>query len=352
MKVFGFDWLGGIGGLSAGLVLFSALPATPNYQLNSYGFGSGGVSNATTSTYALEGTTGELSGSNGASSTAAYSLKPGFTQTQQAQVPKLSAFDNGSNTYYNKLHFVIDTQSNPSDALYALSISTDNFSSDIRYVKSDLTVGSSLVVADYQTYAAFGGASGTNIIGLTPSTTYYVRVKATQGKFTESAFGPVSSATTVGSSVSFSVSTNAVTMGALLPSIVTTGAPAVNITFATNAASGGDIYISGKNIGLLSTKAGVTIPSATGDLSSLQRGYGAQVASVGTTTGTLLRVSPYDGGANNVGVTDTVIRRIITATGPIAGGTGSVVFKAKATATDAAANDYSEVNTMLASGNF
>lgn len=127
-----------------GLLVFATLPSTSNYQLNSYGFGSGGTANASTSTYALEGNAGGLGGNTGSTST--YQLKPGFVETQQAHVPKIASFDNGSGVYYNKLHFVIDTQGNPTDALYALSISTDNFGSNIRYVKSDLTVGTTLTL--------------------------------------------------------------------------------------------------------------------------------------------------------------------------------------------------------------
>src|SRR5581483_6281823 len=168
-------------------LLFAALPGTSNYQLNSFGFGSGGAANSTTSNYALEGEAGQAAGG---SSTSTYNLKPGYIETQQAQVPKISAFDNGSGRYYNRLHFVIDTQSNPTDALYALQISTSsNFSTGVNYVKSDLTIGPTLTVADYQTYAAWGGSGGSIVTTLSPSTTYYLRAKATQGKFTESAYG-------------------------------------------------------------------------------------------------------------------------------------------------------------------
>jgi hypothetical protein len=333
-----------------GLLFFAALPATTNYQLNSYGFGTGGTANSSTTTYSLEGITGEVSGTK--SSTTTYSVKPGFIETEQANAPKLSALDNGSGVYYNKLHFVIDQQSNPTDALYALSISTDNFSSDIRYVKSDMTVGSSLVVADYQTYAAFGGGTGASIIGLLPNTTYYVRVKATQGKFTESGYGPSSNATTAGAQLSFSMSTNSVAMGSLLASTVITGNQPVTVSFATNAASGGDIYISGQNGGLASLRTGTTITSASADLSGAQNGFGAQVTSISATTGSFNKVSPYDLGTNNVGVMNSVIRRIMTASGPVTGGSGSVNFKAKSASSDPAANDYTERSTMLASANF
>src|SRR5437016_121017 len=127
-------------------LVFGALPATTNYQLNSYGFGSGGTAGTSTPTYSIEGISGELSGQT--SSTTTYTQRPGFIETQQANVPQLSSFDNGSGRYYNKLHFVIDQQSNPSDALYALQISTaSDFSSNVNYVKSDLTIGPSLVLA-------------------------------------------------------------------------------------------------------------------------------------------------------------------------------------------------------------
>lgn len=336
--------------LFTGLILFAALPATSTYQLNSFGFGSGGTANSTTATYALEGSTGEIAGQT--ATTATYNIKPGFVETQQAHVPKVSALDNGSGLFYNKLHFVIDQQGNPADALYALSISTDNFVSNIKYVKSDFTVGASLVLADYQTYTAWGGASGGNIVGLLPGTTYYLRIKATQGKFTESAYGPAANATTAVPQLSFSVTTAPIAMGSLLAATVVDAPQTINVTFATNAASGGDVYINGLNSGLLSASSVSTISSATGNLSALSRGFGARVTATGATSGTFSSQSPYNGTLNNVGLTDTVIRRIMSATGPVVGGTGSVMLKAKSAATDPSASDYTETITMLASASF
>jgi len=337
--------------LIAGLVLFGALPSTANYKLNGYGFGSGGTANSTTATYALEGGTGEISGQTGVTTT--YNLKPAFTEMIQARTPQLTAFDNGSSTYYNKLHFVIDEQGNPSDALYLLQISTtSNFSSGNSYIQNDLTLNTSLVLSDYQTYSFWGGASGANIIGLSPSTTYYLRVKATQGKYTESAFGPSSTAATVGPQLSFSISTNSLAMGSLLPGTVVDAPGTIDITFATNATSGGDVYINGLNTGLSSAHGSSTIPSATGDLSVLTHGFGARVTATGASSGTFASVSPYNGVTNNVGLTDTTIRRIFSGTTPIVGGTGSVLIKAKSSSTDPAAADYSETLTMLASATF
>jgi hypothetical protein len=338
-------------------VFFGTLPATTNYQLNSYGFGSGGSSGSSTATYSIEGVSGEASGQT--ATTTNYTQKPGFNETQQANTPKLSAFDNGSGRYYNKLHFVIDNTSpnspnNPSDSLYALQISTtSDFSSGNKYVKSDLTSGNSLTLADYQTYAVWGGSSGSNIIGLLPNTTYYLRAKATQGQFSESGYGPSLSASTVSPSLSFSLSPTSVSLGDLLPATVTNASSSISLTFDTNANSGGDIYISSQNGGLLSNSTGNTITSATGDLSSLNRGFGAQVAATGQSSGGPLgAVSPYNGSSNNVGITNSTIRKLISATSPVDTGTASVLVKAKATASDSAANDYREALTILASASF
>jgi len=333
------------------VLLFAALPATSTYQLNSYGFGSGGGS-STTSNYAIEGITGEIGGAT--STTATYNIKPGFNETQQANVPKISAFDNGSGVYYNKLHFVIDKQSNPTDALYALQISTSsNFLTGVNYVKSDLTIGPSLTLTDYQTYTAWGGASGSNIVGLTANTTYYLRAKATQSKYTESMYGPSLSAATVNPSLSFSVTPTNIDMGNLAVGSVVNAPSTIDITFATNALSGGDVYLSGLNGGLHSPARSRTITSATGDISSLSHGFGARITSIGQTTGTFSKVSPYDNvTVNNIGIIDTTIRRIFTTTGPVTGGTGSVIVQAKADISDPAAGDYAETLTMIASASY
>lgn len=336
--------------LISGVLLFAVLPGTANYRLNGYGFGSGGTANSTTSNYAIEGVSGELSGQT--PGTANYSAKPGFIETTQANVPKIAAFDNGSGVYYNKLHFVIDEEDNPADALYALSISTDNFSSNINYVKNDLTVTGTLSLTDYQTYTTWGGASGANIIGLLPNTTYYLRVKATQGIYTESGYGPIVSAITANPSLSFSVTTSPLNLGSLVAGSVVNSPSTIDITFATNALSGGDVFINGKNNGLFSLLSTSTITSATADLGVAARGFGAKVTATGSTSGSFTSVSPYNGASDNVGLTDTIIRRIITATGPVVGGTGSVQLKAKSASTDPAATDYTETITMLASASF
>jgi hypothetical protein len=166
--------------------LLAAMPASNNYKINNYGFGSGGVDNATSTNYALNAISGETSGQS-ASSTS-FKINPGEISTQQAHVPPAPTFDNPAN-YYSKLHFVVSTANNPSDTKFALAISKDNFVTT-QYVQDDGTVGTVLGLEDYQTYAAWGGATGSFVIGLDDNTTYYLKAKAYSGKFTETGFGP------------------------------------------------------------------------------------------------------------------------------------------------------------------
>jgi hypothetical protein len=336
----------------------SALPATTNYQLNSYGFGSGGTANSATSNYSLEGITGEVSGQT--STTTNYSTKPGFVESQQANVPKVT-LTNPSN-YYDKLKLVIDQQNNPSDAKYALQVKVGDATCDfttgtIRYVKSDQTLGASLATTDYQLYTTWGGGSGSNIIGLTGSTTYCIRAKATQGKFTESGYGPSTSAATVGQQISFCTystsgscgGSNSVTFGALTAGNIKNSTTNIGVDFATNANSGGNVYIYSANGSLTSTIAsGSPITSATGNLTSASQGYGAQISTVSQLT----KVSPYDQSGNTVGILSTNVNTILTASAPVTAGTSAIQLQAKPSNTTKAATDYTDTLTLIAAAAF
>jgi hypothetical protein len=342
--------------------VLAALPSTTNYQLNSYGFGSGGTANSSTSNYALEGISGEVSGQT--ASTANYATKPGFVETQQANVPTVTLSNPSS--YYDKLLFVIGQQNNPTDALYALQVKVNDATCDfttgtIRYVKSDHTLTSTLTTSEYQTYSSWGSGSGTTIIGLSSNTTYCIRAKATQGKLTESAYGPSSSAATIGQQLSFCIYSNAncaaggasEAFGALTVGSVSNSPTNIGADFATNANSGGSVYIYSANGGLNSAHTGFTITSATADLSVASTGFGAQIASVSQSSGgPLSKVSPYDGSSNNVGILSTSVNTILNSANPIVGGTSAIQLKAKPSNTTPAAADYAEILTLVAAASF
>ncbi len=338
-----------------GLFLFFVFPASTTYQLRDYGFGGGGAANSTSSNYALEGIVGEQSA--GKLSGATYDLGSGLQFTNQANVPPAPTFTNPS-SYYNKLKIVLDTGGNPSDAKFAIAISADGFAGDTRYVQSDNTVGAALGLEDYQTYTSWGSGSGVLIIGLVANTTYTVKVKAIQGKFTETGYGPNATAATISPTMTFDIdvaatdvdnSITATNFGNLYAGTVTDSPEKIWVDLITNGESGGKVYVYGTHAGLQSTLVSYTIGAVTGNLTSLTEGFGAQGASA---TGGLSVATAYNVAGDNVGITDTTIREIFTASTPLTAGRGSFLLKAKSSAVTPAASDYSETLTVIASASF
>ncbi|MEI8343875.1 MAG: hypothetical protein WCF93_02930 [Candidatus Moraniibacteriota bacterium] len=337
-------------------IFLLVLPASTNYKLDNYGFGNGGVSNATSTNYAINAISGEMSA--GKLSGTSYAIGSGLTYENQANVPIAPLLTNPS-SYYSKLHLVINPSNNASDAKFAVAISTNGFTTT-SYVKSDNTVGATLTLSDYQTYTAWGNSTGIDIIGLTANTTYQVKIKAMQGKFTETGYGPAASAATVNPTLSFGITTDtqssppfSMAFGTMNTGSVNIGPSKIWASFATNAANGGKVYVSSANGGLLSASSSYQINAATGDLSSLSEGFGAQGYSVTQTSGgPLSMVSPYNQSGNNVGIVNSTIREIFSTTAPIVGGSGSFQLKARPNTTARPASDYAETLTMIAAGNF
>lgn len=345
--------------LSGLSLVFAALPAGTTYKLESYGVGSGGVANSVSSNYGLEGTVGEISGTQMSGTT--YKAGTGLVTTQLTNVPNAPTLDNVDN-YYNKLRMTLDTGNNPSDTKFAIAISTNNFTTT-QYVKADHTVGASLTIADYQTYASWGGASGFLIIGLQPSTTYQVKTRAIQGKYTESGWSPTASAATVNPSLTFQIDVSAsdvsttppynLTMPNLVPGTVVTSPTKIWTSFTTNGDFGGNQYIFGRNGGLKSTAVSYTINALSGDLGSANQGFGAQNATVAQASGGPLSVAaPYNGASNNVGTLDANIRQLYNAPAPITSGRTSLQLKAKVNTLTPAATDYADILTVLAAASF
>lgn len=341
-----------------GFFLF-VFPASTNYQLRGYGFGAGGEENMASANYAADAIAGEVSA--GRLSGPSFDLGSGLSFEITANVPAAPTFTNPSN-YYNKLNLVLDAGGNPADTKFAIAISTDNFATT-SYIQNDNTVGAVLGGEDYQTYAAWGGGSGFSVIGLAPSTTYKVKVKAFQGKFSESGYGPSASAATVSPQLSFDIDVSAAdtdtnppfatTFPSLTAGAVQDSPEKIWVDFATNAENGGRVYIYGQNSGLKSDATTTTIPSASGDLSSLASGFGAQGSTVSQGSGGPMgMVAPYTGAAQVVGIIDTTVREIFSATAPVAGGRASLVLKAKSSSVTPAANDYGDILTLIASANY
>lgn len=338
-------------------IMLAALPASGNFQLNSYGFGTGGTAGTSSSNYSINGIAGDTAGSTSSSN---YKIGGGETYAKQANVPTV-ALVNSSN-WYNKLLLTIGPEANPSDAKFAVAISSDNFTT-MQYVKSDFTVSSTLAFADYQTYAAFGSGSGVLVRGLRSGTVYSVKARAFRGKYTESGFGPAATAATANPQLSFDINVSAANVagtppyvasfGNLLPASVTSTSQPVWVNFASNAESGGNVYVTGKNAGLRSTTASYTIASQTADINAIAEGFGVKVASAAQTSGgPFAAAAPYNGSGTTVGLTDTLYRTLFSTLAPIVGGTGSVNLLAKSRSITPASADYAEILTLVAAARF
>lgn len=328
------------------------LPASTNYKLKSFEFGSGGGTEKS-SNYQLDSIAGQVAGEQQSTN---YKANSGLIFVQQANVPTVTLVN--SSSWYDKLLVTIGVQNNPSDATYAIAISDDNWVTT-KYVQNDNTVGTTLGTEDYQTYTNWGGASGEQIIGLAMNTTYKVKARAEQGDFTESPYGPEASASTSNVTLDFDIDISAtdtetaapytVQLGSLTINGVTTATNKIWVDLSTNANNGGYVYIYDQYAGLKSTNINYTISSASTDLASATEGFGVRV----DTTSSLTSLAPYNGVSDNVGLIDTTVREIFNSAGaPVTAGRASIFIKAKTSNVTPAANDYADTVTLISSATF
>ena len=230
--------------------VYADLPSSDNYKIQSYSFGAGGTATSSSQSFALFGIAGELETASQSSTN--YVLGAGLTFLMKANVPPAPTLSNPGNTY-DRIKMVINTASNPSDATFAVQISTSSaFTQAVNYVKSDNTIGSTLAATDFKTYTSWGGATGVTVTGLQSGTTYYVRAKAKRGNFTESEWGPTGSGATVDPSLTFSISSNTVTFDNLNSGNSWTDSGKTTVlTTSTNAYNG--YIVNARSTGTLAT---------------------------------------------------------------------------------------------------
>lgn len=332
-----------------------AFPASTNYQLGSYEFGAGGgvleSQNFKAEGIAGQSGTGEMSSTN-------YDAQAGLVYEQMTATPPAPTLVNNAN-WYNKLLLTVDPTGNEaSDTTFAIAISDDNFQTT-RYIQNDNTIGDTLGIEDFQTYAQWGGSGGEFIIGLDPNKTYNVKVKSRQGLYTESSFGQEASAATSPLILSFDIDVSdsdqetaapyALAIGDVNIGSVTTASDKVWVDLDTNAENGGYVFVTSSNGGLSSNVVGHTIPSTTANLASESEGYGLRV----DTASSLTAQSPYDATGDTVGIVNSTIRELFSSdNAPVTAGRGSILFKVKTSNTTPSANDYADIITLIASGTF
>jgi len=343
-----------------------ANPASQNYQLQDYSFGASGTDKTNSNNYGISAVAGQQEGGQAASNN--FSIGPGLSYTVESNTPAPPTVSNPSN-YYNQLKIVIDNGSNPTDATFAIAISTDDFLTDTRFVQADHTLGTSPV---WQSYSSWSGATGFNIIGLDPGLTYTAKVTAIQGDFSQSPFSAITTPTcvcqaaTISPTLSFDLdvaptdqSTSPpynLNIGTLIPGSVTTSSDKIWVSLSTNATGGGTVYVYSTNSGLNSSSVSHNIISTTTDLTGATEGYGAQSSSVTQSAGGPFEtLAPYNGlsSSNNVGALDSTKRPIFdSSNSPVTAGRASFLLKAKPSTTAPAATDYTDVLTVIATGSF
>lgn len=260
------------------------------------------------------------------------------------------------------------TKTNPPDTLYAVEISIDNFSSDIRYIDGSTNEPKNfLTLNDFRTKEQWENDTY-NILGLAEGTQYYIRILALHGDFTQTEQGPSATATTAGTSSFFDIdiadeggievdtnppyniyftSENSLLAGAG----AVTADNLIWFDAETNGNGGFAIVQRGSNGGLYSTTHSLQIDSVNGDLNSLSEGFGLQnyyidySASPGL--GEISSTPNYSNSGNNVGIVDTDWNKIYDGNGPIVGGRMALYIKARAAADKLGATDYNEIVTFV-----
>jgi hypothetical protein len=189
-------------------------PQSTNYKLRDFAFGSGGVVAGTSTNFSIFGIGGEVSVDKLTS--ANFKVGAGLPYTVMPGLPPAPSLLNAE-SYYDRLKIIINPSSNATDTTYAIAIteSSDSTWAQIRYVQDDGTISNTLGLEDFKTYANWGGASGHFIYDLMQNTTYKVKVKARQGKFTETGWGVEAAIATDVPFLSFGVNSNTVTFDEL-----------------------------------------------------------------------------------------------------------------------------------------
>lgn len=214
-------------------------PASTNFELTQYDFGSGGTKNSASDNYSVFGHAGGLEFANQSSTN--YSVNEGLIETLQANVPPAPLFTNPA-TNYDRLKFIINNGGGPADALFSIAISSDDFFTTY-YIQNDNTIGLTLGSEDWQTYSNWGGATGEFVRSLSQNTSYKIKVRAKWGDFTESQFGPSASAVTSMPSLTFGISSENLTFNNLNSgNSFTDTTKSTTLTTSTNAYNGYTIF--------------------------------------------------------------------------------------------------------------
>lgn len=271
----------------------------------------------------------------------------------------------GAGGCYNKARFELTPNGNPSDTLYAIAISTDNFTNDIKYIDGttfEPESASNHNINDFRT-ESYWETEVFNIQGLIANTLYYIRISALSGDFTQSDYSIAASTTTGSGNIFFDIDiapTSGITTETSSPYTIsftgnddlmagaaaTTAPNLVWLDISSNSEGGVAVVQFGKNGGLYSATTTQTILSANANLDTTTEGFGLQSYYIDNDTssylGDLTAESNYAGSINTVGAVGTTANKIYDGDGPIQNGRVAMYLKARASTSRTPATDYSE----------
>ncbi len=363
-----------------------------NYHIIDFSFGPVGSEETGNSSYDLLLSSAEATRDDRFIGTN-YIIGVGVANTWKASVPEVECFETvsegvttcsdpdiaggmveicGGGGCYNRARIEIDPQSNSSDTLYSVQITTDP-----SWNTFDFVDGSTFLVEtvsthnlnDYLTEAAWEStASSFNIFGLDYQTQYYVRVTALHGDFTETEPGPDATAITGVPQVSIDIdiadnsgattetsSPYAIDLGELTLGAVNTAQDEIWLDLDTNLTNGARTFIRGQNEGLFTFSGGYTIPSTNIDLATAA-GFGLQNSTFNQTfLGALAVAVDFDVSGENVGgIPDEIYAKEIlnTSLSPIYQGRASFLVKARPDEQSPYADDYTETIVITAAADF
>jgi hypothetical protein len=271
----------------------------------------------------------------------------------------------GTGGCYDKARFEIIANTNPTDTLYTIAISNDNFVNDVQYIDGSTFKPESLAnhnINDFRT-KTYWETEVFNIRGLIANTTYYIQISALSGDFTQSDFSKISNATTAPGAITFDIDiapSSGISTESSAPYTVsfsgaddlmagaaaTTAPSLVWIDIDSNSSGGMAIVQFGKNGGLRSATTSQIITSANANLDNTLEGFGLQSFYIHNDTssylGNLTATTNYSGSINNVGAVLTTANKIYDGSGPIKNGRVGIYLIAKAGTNKTPATDYSE----------
>jgi len=322
-----------------------------------------------------------------------YTLQHGFPNGIIANVPKINCLETnttsgttscsnvptsngmqgicGTPGCYNKAKLEIDTQNNPTDALYLIKI-IDTDTNKTYYMNNSHTLSTTVDINSFLDKCDLEGKDSTittcddsgdarwdedlqkfNILGLKPNTNYSISVSALSGDFTGTQFSTESTITTTDLSIVFDLDAHQsdqdtaaphnISLGAVPFNTVGTATKKIWIDVSTNALDGAKVYVKDAHNGLYSATTNETIPSESEDLDAdpnSNGGFGIKMSTLTETSlGPLYVNTTYDTAqTDEVGALSTINTLLLYTEstnghhGPINGGRASFLVKFKSVA--------------------